>query len=174
MNPFYGDTFSPDPSNRVLLVAFSWVFHSWGSDNLPRSWFQISQCMLLKQFSNDLPTTEDKFILSSFHLLLPDSCINHDLSLRTGNLCAPIRWEDVFNCYPGRWRTDMEAHALFRTPCISLPVLLLLAGLFLQVKKSRMTTATVPQHLSELLLLFCSHHSRYPHPPCTWPLFTVI
>ena len=110
--------------------SISWVFHSWGSDNLPKSWFQISQCMLLKQFSNDLPTTKDKFLLSSFHLLLPDSCINHDLTLRTGNLCVPVRWEDVFNCYPGRWRT--EAHAQFRTPSISLPIQILLAGPFLQ------------------------------------------
>lgn len=73
----------------------------------------------------------------------------------------------------GGGRTDMEAHALFRTPSISLPVLLLLAGLFLQVKKSRMPTATC---LSICLSCSCCfhHHSRYPHPPCTWPLSTVI
>lgn len=35
----------------------------------------------------------------------------------------------------GGRRTNTEAHALFRNPFISLPVLLLLAGLLLQVKE---------------------------------------
>lgn len=118
--------------------------------------------MLLKQFSNDLPTTKDKFILSSFHLLLPSSCINHDLTLRTGNLCVSIRWEHIFNCYLGRCKDwHGSTHPIqdsFHFPAC----LLLLAGLFLQVKKRRVPTATVPQHLSELLLLFQSSLSISP------------
>lgn len=125
------------------------MFHSWDSDNLPKSQFQISWYILLKQFSNHLPTTKDKVILSSFHLLQPDSCIDQEVTFEGWESTGTHRDGSVFlTVTQGGRRTNTEAHALFRNPFISLPVLLLLAGLLLQVKE-------YDDHGNSSLVLLC-------------------